>query len=179
MSKIVIANLTTKEIQTVRGAAKVLHFRNAENNLWYDSFAGTWNSDWCDGLELDVAADQVRSRIKGDFEYLTIAPPAKGGGRPPAPAPRGVTDTEVVTMLKGIVRDLAEIKVLLGARMEEAERPEPDPAPSEKSESPPARREAIEEGLTEKDFADLANEAPLKPEMNAVPVKITDSDVPF
>jgi hypothetical protein len=82
-------------------------------------------------------------------------------------------------MLKGIVADLAEIKVLLGARMEEAERLEPDPTPSEKSESPPARREAIGEGLTEKDFADLANEAPLKPEINATPVKITDSDVPF
>jgi hypothetical protein len=179
MSKIVIANLTTKEIQTVRGAATVLHFRNAENNLWYDSFAGSWNSEWCDGLEFEVAPEQIKTRIKNEREYLSIVPPAKAGGRPPAPAPRGATDTEVVTMLKGIVADLAEIKVLLGARMEEAEHPEPEATPSQKRQSPPIRREAIGEGLTEKDFADLANEAPLKPEVNATPVKITDSDVPF
>jgi hypothetical protein len=118
--RIVIANLTTKEISTVHGPAKVLRFCDQPTGTWYDSFRGQWNEGWRDGMEIEVAPDQVKSRFKGDREYLTIMAPAKApGARPPTEAPGGAMDPQVIGLLKAIVAELGQIKALLGARMEE------------------------------------------------------------
>jgi hypothetical protein len=114
--RIVIANLTVKEISTVRGPAEVIHFRDAATNVWYDSFAGAWNAEWHDGTEIEVAPDQIKRRVKGDREYLTLTPPTKApGARPPA----SETGARIISLLERIAAELSQIRTLLASPREE------------------------------------------------------------
>jgi hypothetical protein len=132
--RIVIANLTTKEITTVRGPAEVIHFRDAATNVWYDSFAGAWNVEWHDGTEIEVAPDQIKHRVKGDREYLTITAPTKAPGpRPPA----SDTGPRIISLLERIASELGQIKALLASPREEPT-PEPYLTPREDDADPGA-----------------------------------------
>jgi hypothetical protein len=121
----VIGNLSSKEIETVNGPAKVFHFRDAVTNVWYDSFAASWNSEWADGTELEIVPSQVRIRTKGDRQYLTLMAPAKPQSTTtpakPAAAPIQRMDPQAIGLLQTIVRELREIRALLASGREPEE----------------------------------------------------------
>lgn len=108
--KLKISRLTTKTIDTTRGEAVVFNFQSG--GQWYSSFAATWNKNWHEGTELEIADSQIKSRQKNGKTYLTITAPARQSTNANASQDR------ILDALRLIYKDLQEIKKTLGIKAE-------------------------------------------------------------
>jgi hypothetical protein len=109
--KLLIESLSSKEIATRKGPARVLRFQSA--GLWY-SFAGSWNAHRQNGLEIESADDQIKRSEKDGGTYLNIQAPAKANR-----AAQGADNEKLDRILRGVEtlwREIQEVKAALNLK---------------------------------------------------------------
>jgi hypothetical protein len=111
--KLKINKFTSKNIQTSRGDAEVYNFQSG--GQWYSSFAATWNKDWHEGMELEVADSQIRRKEKNGKIYLTIMAPARPST---STNTNNASQDRVLDALRLIYKELQEIKKAVGIKAE-------------------------------------------------------------
>ena len=100
---LVLHNLKEKDISTSKGPAKLWGFKSGDT--YYNAFQGSWNADWCEGMEIDIPDDRIKVVTKDDKTFHNIQ-------EPPASEQKAKAKSDLQTVISGVRECWKDLQVV-------------------------------------------------------------------